>query len=310
MASRLTVTSRPVQPNGAGVAARKQRRSTTLVGFGYLAPALIFYGLFLILPFLHSVYLSFSAWDGISPARWVGLENYRTILESSQNRAAFGHAFVLIGFYALLTTALALVLVGIIGSTRIRGLTVFRAALFLPYVIAPVVTGVAWRWLLAPEGPINSLLRAVGLGGWARGWLGDFTWALPSVGLIGTWMLLGLALVLLISGVQRIPVELYEAARMDGAGPVREFFAVTLPSIRNEITVVTVLAVTAALRNFDLIYVTTQGGPGSSTEVPSFLVYQKAFFVGDLGLASAMGVLLTMVILVLTMLILRPWRKG
>lgn len=308
--STTLAARRPVHRDGAGAGARRQRRRGAAVGLAYLAPALLFYCLLLLVPFARSVYLSFTQWDGISPKRWVGLDNYRSIVESEQYRSAFLHAFVLIGFYALLTMAIALLLVGIIGSSRIRGLVVLRTALFLPYVLTPVVTGVAWRWLLAPDGPVNALLRAVGLDGWARAWLGDFTWALPSVGLIGTWMLLGLALVLLIAGVQRIPLELYESARIDGAGAVREFLAVTLPGIRGEVTVVTVLSVTAALRNFDLIYVTTQGGPGSATEVPSFLVYQQAFFVGNLGLASAMGVLLTLLILALTIAILRPWRKA
>lgn len=280
------------------------------MGLAYLAPALLLYTVVLLLPFFHSVYLSFCSWDGIGDAQWVGLDNYRTVLTTPQYREAFVHAFVLIGFYAGLTTGLALVLVGIMGTFRIRGLTIFRTAMFLPYVIAPVVTGVAWRWLLAPEGPVNSILRWLGLDSWTRAWLGDFTWALPSVGLIGTWVLLGLVLVLLIAGVQRIPVELYEAAKLDGAGHIREFFAVTLPGVRNEITVVLVLSVTAALRNFDLIYVTTQGGPGRSTEVPSWLVFQKAFFTGEIGAASAMGVLLTLLIIVFSSVLLRPWRRA
>jgi len=292
------------------IAGRPARRRGALVGLGYLAPALLFYVILLLVPFFRSVYVSFTTWDGISPKEWVGLDNYRSILESEQYRDAFLHAFVLIGFYAFLTMAVALVLVGILGSTKIRGMVVLRTALFLPYVVTPVVTGVAWRWLLAPDGPVNGALRAVGLDGWARAWLGDFAWSLPSIGMIGTWMLLGLALVLLIAGVQRIPPDLYEAARLDGAGAVREFFAVTLPGVRGEVAVVTVLSVTASLRNFDLVYVTTQGGPGTSTEVPSYLVYQQAFFVGDLGLAAAMGVLLTLLILLLTLVILRPWRKG
>lgn len=292
------------------IAGRPARHRGALVGLGYLAPALLFYVLLLLVPFFRSVYVSFTTWDGISPKEWVGLDNYRSILESEQYRDAFLHAFVLIGFYAFLTMAVALVLVGILGSTKIRGMVVLRTALFLPYVVTPVVTGVAWRWLLAPDGPVNGLLRAVGLDSWARAWLGDFSWSLPSIGMIGTWMLLGLALVLLIAGVQRIPPDLYEAARLDGAGAVREFFAVTLPGVRGEVAVVTVLSVTASLRNFDLVYVTTQGGPGTSTEVPSYLVYQQAFFVGDLGLAAAMGVLLTLLILLLTLVILRPWRKG
>jgi ABC-type sugar transport system permease subunit len=280
------------------------------IGYAYLLPALVVYALFLFAPFLHSVYISFFSWDGITAKKYVGVANYKEALKSAEIRGAFTHAFVLIGFYALLTTAVALVLVGFMGSMRVRGLFVLRTILFLPYVIAPVVTGVAWRWLLSPDGPVNDIFRAVGLGSWARPWLGDFNWALPSVGLIGTWMLYGLVMMLLLAAVQRIPIDLYEAARLDGAGPVREFFAVTLPGVRNEVVVVLVLSVTAALRNFDLIYVTTQGGPGTSTEVPSWMVYRQAFFVGDLGKASALGVLLTALILVLSLLILRPWKRS
>jgi raffinose/stachyose/melibiose transport system permease protein len=297
-------------PGGPRPGSRKTRLVPRYVGYVYLAPALVVFGLFLLAPFVHSVYMSFFSWDGITPKKYVGLANYRDALGSSEVRGAFSHAVILIGFYAGLTTAVALILVGIMGSTRVRGLVVLRTILFLPYVIAPVVTGVAWRWLLSPDGPVNAVFRALGLGRWARPWLGDFTWALPSVGLIGTWMLYGLVMVLLLAAVQRIPMDLYEAARLDGAGPVREFFAVTLPGVRQEVVVVLVLAVTAALRNFDLIYVTTQGGPGTSTEVPSWMVYRQAFFVGTLGKASALGVLLTALIMVLSLLILRPWRRS
>jgi ABC-type sugar transport system permease subunit len=280
------------------------------IGYAYLFPALAVYVLFLFAPFVHSVYLSFFAWDGITPKKYVGFANYSDALKSSEIRSAFLHAFILIGFYAVLTTAVALVLVGIMGSLRVRGLVVLRTILFLPYVIAPVVTGIAWRWLLSPNGPVNGIFRSIGLGGWARPWLGNFSWALPSVGLIGTWMLYGVAMMLLLAGVQRIPMDLYEAARLDGANAIREFFAVTLPGVRQEIVVVLVLAVTAALRNFDLIYVTTQGGPGTATEVPSWLVYRQAFFVGNLGRASALGVLLTALILLLSLVILRPWKRS
>jgi raffinose/stachyose/melibiose transport system permease protein len=304
-------TAEPQALSREGLRRRRSHRLVPrFVGYAYLFPALAVYVLFLLAPFAHSVYLSFFSWDGITPKTYVGLDNYRDALTSSETRGAFEHAFVLIGFYSLLTTAVALVLVGIMGSTRIRGLVVLRTVLFLPYVIAPVVTGVAWRWLLSPDGPVNGFFRAIGLGGWARPWLGDFDWALPSVGLIGTWMLYGLVMVLLLAAVQRIPLDLYEAARLDGAGPIREFFAVTLPGVRNEILVVLVLSITAALRNFDLIYVTTQGGPGTSTEVPSWMVYRQAFFTGMLGKASALGVLLTLLILVLSILLLRPWKRS
>jgi ABC-type sugar transport system permease subunit len=187
-------------------------------------------------------------------------------------------------------------------------LTFFRTALFLPYVVAPTAVAVIWRWLLAPDGPINSGLSAIGLGSLTRPWLGDFTWALPSVGLVGTWVMFGLALVLLLAGVQKIPTQLYEAARIDGAGAWWEFRAVTLPGLRYEIAVVLVLTVTAALRNFDIIYVMTSGGPGGTTEVPSYLVYQQAFVVGSVGGAAAIGVVLAVLIALVNVVITRIGR--
>jgi raffinose/stachyose/melibiose transport system permease protein len=301
--AQLAKSPRPGRLGRGGTAPRN-------VGFLYLLPCLAVYALFLLAPFVHSVYLSFFSWDGITPKKYVGLQNYTDALKSAEIRGAFIHALVLICFYSLLTTAIALLLVGIMGGMRVRGLVVLRTVLFLPYVIAPVVTGVAWRWFLAPDGPVNGFFRLIGLDGWARPWLADFTWSLPAVGVIGTWMLYGLVMVLLLAAVQRIPMDLYEAARLDGAGPVREFFAVTRPGVRQEVVVVLVLSTTAALRNFDLIYVTTQGGPGTSTEVPSWMVYRQAFFVGNLGKASALGVLLTALILLLSMLILRPWKRS
>jgi raffinose/stachyose/melibiose transport system permease protein len=159
---------------------------------------------------------------------------------------------------------------------------------------------VIWRMIYAPEdGSLNDLLRAVGLGSLARPWLGDFGLALPAVGVIGSWVMYGLALILFMAGVQKIPQSLYDAARVDGAGPVREFFAVTLPNLRGEIAVALTLTTIAALRNFDLIYLTTQGGPGDSTSVPAFQVYNRAFQTGAVGSAAAIGIALALVIFLL-----------
>jgi raffinose/stachyose/melibiose transport system permease protein len=198
-----------------------------------------------------------------------------------------------------------MLLAGVMARCKIRGLSVFRTLLFLPYVIAPTAIAVIWRWLLAPDGPLNSALSAVGLGALTRPWLGDFSLALPSVGMVGTWVLYGLAMVLLVAGVQKIPEDLYDAARIDGAGAFREFLAVTLPGVRNEIVVVLVLTVTAALRNFDVIYVMTQGGPGTTTVVPSLLVYNEAFVAGSVGAAAAIGVTLAVLIFIVNAAITR-----
>ena len=186
--------------------------------------------------------------------------------------------------------------------TRVRGLALFRTVLFLPQVIALVVVAVMWRMIYQPDGGLlNQGLRAIGLGGLTQDWLGSFSLALPSVGLIGTWVMYGLAMVLFTAGVQKIPQSLYDAARMDGAGPVREFFAVTLPGLRNEIAVALTLTTIQALRSFDLVYITTGGGPGDATTVPAFEVYNRAFRGGDVGTASAIGVCIAALIFVLTL---------
>ncbi|MFL6013064.1 MAG: carbohydrate ABC transporter permease, partial [Gaiellaceae bacterium] len=225
-------------------------------------------------------------------------------------RGAFEHALVLIVFYSVIPVCLGLILVAALSRARVRGEAGFRTILFLPQVVALVVVAVTWRMIYAPDGPLNELLRNIGLGSLARPWLGDFTWALPAVGLVGTWVMTGLALVLFMAGVQKIPQSLYDAARVDGAGPLREFFAVTLPNLRGEIAVALTLTTIAALRNFDLVYITTQGGPGNATSVPSFQVYNRAFQIGEIGSACAVGFTLACVIFVLAFAITRVADRG
>jgi raffinose/stachyose/melibiose transport system permease protein len=268
------------------------------VAYLYLAPAFFFYLLFAFGPLVYTTWLSFFDWDGLTVGTWVGLDNYDEILSDPDIRASFVHSFELIVFYAVLPTILGLLLASLIAHSRVRGVTFFRAVLFLPQTIATVVVAIAWTWIYEPNGPLNEALDAVGLDSVSRGWLGDFTWALPALGLVGTWVMFGLCLVLFLAGIQKIPQSLYEAARVDGAGRVREFFAVTLPGLRGELAVALTLTTIMALRTFDLIYVATQGGPGTSTTVPSVLVYQNAFSTGRVGLAAAVAVVLTALIFV------------
>ncbi|WP_435812284.1 carbohydrate ABC transporter permease [Streptomyces smyrnaeus] len=275
------------------------------VGYLYILPALAVFGVFLLWPLGQTAWLSLLHWDGLTRATWAGTDNYRDLLTDPELRAPFAHAAVLLLFYAVLPVAIGLLLTAALTRFRIRGMTFFRTVLFLPQVLAMVVVGVAWRAVLAPDGLLNDTLRTLGMGGLTRSWLGDHTWALPAVGSIGTWVETGLCLVLFLAGAQRIPRELYEAARIDGAGPVREFFTVTLPGLRAEIAVALTLTLVAALRNFDLIYITTSGGPGNATSVPAYEVYRRAFETGEVGSASAMGITLTAVIFALTMVVTR-----
>lgn len=280
------------------------------VGYLFILPAVLIYALFVFAPFLHSIYLSLFEGNGITRMEFVGVANYVDIATNPIFRSAFVHALELVLFYSVLPIALGLLLASVLHRSRIRGVAFYRTALFLPYVIAPTAIAVIWRWILAPRGPLNSFLEAVGLGALARPWLGDFTWALPSVGLVGTWVMFGLALALLLAGVQKIPLELYEAIRLDGGGAWTEFRAVTLPGLRYEIVVALVLTVTAALRNFDIIYVMTSGGPGNATVVPSYLVYQQAFKVSQIGAAAAMGTVLIVLIVIANVLITRTARSA
>jgi raffinose/stachyose/melibiose transport system permease protein len=276
------------------------------VAYLYLLPALAVFALFVLVPLGHAAWLSLFSWDGVTPGTWVGLDNYEAVFTDPELRSAFLHSLVLVLFYALLPVAIGLVLAAALSRTRVRGLAAFRTVLFLPQVIALVVVAVIWRMIYAPEGGLlNEGLRALGLGGLAQDWLGSFSLALPSVGLIGTWVMYGLAMVLFVAGVQKIPQSLYDAARVDGAGPVREFFAVTLPGLRGEIAVALTLTTIQALRSFDLVYVTTGGGPGDATSVPAYEVYDQAFRGGDVGAASAIGICVAALILVLVLVINR-----
>lgn len=296
------MSSRP-EPAVARRAARLSGRPW--VPFAYLAPALVVYGVFLLFPIARAAQFSLFDWDGLGASTFVGLDNYVTVFQDGQLREAFGHAFVLIFFFSILPLAIGLVVAAVLNRATVKGLGFFRTVLFLPQVIAMVVVAVAWRQIYAPDGVLNGTLRALGLGGLTRPWLGDYTLTLPAVGLVGTWVATGLVIVLMLAGMARIPREQYEAARLDGANAVHEFFAVTLPSVRGEVTVALTLTIIAALKTFDLVYVTTRGGPGTSTTVPSYEIYRRAFEIGDVGLAAAVGIVLTVVVLAITAVINR-----
>jgi raffinose/stachyose/melibiose transport system permease protein len=285
---------------GRAVVAGRRPGEPRLVGFLYILPAFLLYGLFVLLPALDGAWISLFRWDGVTVGQWIGLGNYADALSDPLTQASFLHAFVLIAFYAIGPVCLGLIVTAVLARRPIRGLTAFRTIVFLPQVLAAVVIGVAWQWMYDPQGPVNTLLSAVGLDGLTRVWLGDFGVALPAVGIIGTWVTTGLCAVLFMAGVQQIPSERYDAARVDGADAIREFFAVTLPGLRNEIVVALLLTIIAALRAFDIIFVTTKGGPGTETYVPTLLIYKRAFVSGEVGSAAAIAAILTALVLLVS----------
>jgi len=299
-------TSQP-GPRAAQPAARRSSGAPgepRLVPYLYIAPAFLLFLAFVLAPLLHTVWLSFFSWDGISLGEWVGLGNYSTELADPALRTALTHSLVFVITFCVLPVAVGLIVATILSRQQLRGLAAFRTILFLPQVMAMVVVGVAWRWMYADTGTVNQLLQLVGLPA-GEAWLGSFTWALPFIGLVGTWVMTGLCMVLFLAGVGNIDVELYDAARVDGAGAVREFFAVTLPGLRQELSVALTITVIAALRSFDLVYVTTGGGPGTATIVPGTEIYRLAFRDGQVGAACAVAVLLTVVIFAVVAVITR-----
>ena len=198
------------------------RESATFASQGWLfvAPALTAYAVFVLWPLIQTFKYSLYQWDGVVPARWVGLANFKTVFTDHDLLAVLGHAFELIIFFSGIPVVLGLVVATVmrrIASRRIGAAA--RAVLFLPQVVPLVAAGIAWSWVLSSTGVVNQMLKAVGLGSVTRAWLGDFGTALPAVGVIGAWVLLGLCTVLLLAGMAKIDPSLYEAAQLDGAGP-------------------------------------------------------------------------------------------
>ncbi|MER7271679.1 carbohydrate ABC transporter permease [Micromonospora carbonacea] len=296
----------PVRPHR-----RRWGRTAGWLGWLWVLPALLMYAIFVLRPLLLTMQYSLYRWNGIGQAEWVGLTNYLTVFTDSDLLKIIGNAFVLIIFFSFVPVALGLLVASLV--RRMSGGafgTVVRTVLFLPQVIPLVAAGIAWSWLLSTDGLVNQVLRAVGLGGVTRAWLGEFDTALPSVGVIGTWVMLGLCTILLVTGMSKIDPALYEAARIDGAGPVREFFAVTLPSLRQEIGVCLTVTIIAALASFDIVYISTSGGPGIQTTVPGLEIYRLAFSQRQVGLASALSVVLMVLVLACVLPIQRLTRED
>lgn len=286
----------PARPGRRGTWARRRRAAAALA---LVLPAGFFYVVFVLRPILFTVQYSLYEWNGVTEATWVGTENYARLFSDPEMFGPILNALQLIVYFSFVPVTLGLVAAAIIRKFATSRLAVIgRTVLFLPQVIPLVAAGIMWTWIMATDGVLNQFLRLIGLGSVTRAWLGDFDTALPGVGVIGAWVSLGLCLVLLLAGMSKIDPALYEAARLDGAGPIREFWSVTLPSLRQELAVCLTVTVISALASFDIIYISTQGGPGNSTLVPGLEIYHLAFFQREVGQASALAVALMVLVLI------------
>ena len=277
----------------------KRIRRENFVGWLFTLPALFMYAFFVLVPFLLTILYSFYHWNGVGPMTWVGLKNYVYVFQVPNLIGTIFNAFWLVVWFSFIPVSLGLITASVIHRVATGSFgAVARTVLFLPQVIALVAAGIIWGWLLALPGLINQMLKAIGLGVITRAWLGDFHWALPSVGMVGVWVLLGFCIVLLQTGMAKIDSALYESARLDGAGWFQEFFAITVPLLRHEIGVCLTVTVIAALAAFDIIWVTTAGGPGNATSVPGIQVYILAFNQRSIGPASALAVMLMVLVVI------------
>lgn len=307
----MTVENRPAAPPASRrTHINKWARREAFVGWLFILPALLIYAAFVLLPFLLTIVYSFYKWNGTSPMIWVGLKNYVTVFQVPNLIGTVFNAFWLVVWFSFIPVGLGLVVASVIHRVATgRFGEIARTVLFLPQVIALVAAGIIWGWLFSLSGLVNQILQSIGLGAITRAWLGDFDWALSAVGIIGIWVLLGFCTVLLSTGISKIDPALYESARIDGASWFKEFVTITVPLLRHEVSVCLTVTVIAALAAFDIVYVATAGGPGSSTAVPGLQIYILAFTQRAVGLASALAVILMVLVIVVILPIQRLSRE-
>ncbi len=264
----------------------------------FLFPSLIGVIGFLLIPVVMVVVLSFTKWNLLNPPQFVGLQNYGTIFQYD----GMGHALLVTCYYFVLNIpaqTVAALLMAMLLRRRLPAVGVVRLICVLPYLATPVAMAVIWNWFFDPHtGAVNTLLALVGVTGPA--WLGSTAWAMPVIAFINIWQYTGYNMLFFLAGLQAIPEYLYEAASVDGAGKIRQFFTVTLPLLGPTLLFVLVTGAIGSFQVFDTVYVLTQGGPGNSTQVANVLIYQTAFTQFRIGEASAMSVVLFLVILVVT----------
>lgn len=285
-------------PRGA-LPRRPPRRSAPLaVPWWFVVPALVLYGFVVVWPSLQGAAFALTDWDGLSPTQeFIGLDNFRDLAADTVARGAVRQTVILAVAVTIVQNGFGLLLaLGV--HSQIRSRHILRVLLFAPAVITPVITAFLWRHLLAPTGAINSILDAVGLATLKRDWLGDPDFALWAVVGVVVWQFGGLSMVIFLAGLQSIPQEVYEAAAIDGAGPLSRFWHIVRPMLAPAITINLVLSIIGGLKLFDQVWVMTGGGPGRSTETLSTLLYKEAFQFGAFGYSIALAIVLTVFVAV------------
>jgi multiple sugar transport system permease protein len=284
------------------------RRLEEWTAWLFITPAALGVIIFQLYPTLFSLYISFTRWNLLSPAKWIGFQNYielfttdRFFAKATANTLWYGIGTVIAGI------AFGLFF-GVLLNQGIRFKYIYRAIYFIPVVAPTVAVALLWAWLYDSQfGIINGLLRMVGVKG--PNWLGSTQWALPSIIIQAIWAGLGFNIIIFLAGLQGISQEYYEAAEIDGANPLQKFFSITLPLLSPTTFFVLVTGVIGAFQVFDVPFIMTGGGPANATQTVVMLVYSNAFRIQKMGLAAAISYIIFLVILILTFLNFRISKK-
>ncbi|MGW2177525.1 carbohydrate ABC transporter permease [Streptomyces sp. NPDC001732] len=279
-------------PTGPG--RRRQRAGMLMV-----APALLHASLWIGLPVVASVVLAFTKYDVLTAPQFVGLDNFSEMMGDAVFRKSIVNTIIYTFFTVPFGMALGL-LIALALHTGLKARGIFRTAVFIPQVTATVAIALVWLWIYNPgNGLLNTLLSFLGIEGPA--WLSSTTWAMPSVILVGIWQGIGMKMLIYLAALQSLPKELYEAASVDGASKVRQFFSITLPLLKPATFFVLITSMISAFQSFDQIYILTDGGPGNSTTMMTFEIYKSAFREFRVGYASAQSLVLFVLLMGFTL---------
>lgn len=289
-----------------------KRQRESLAPYGFILPALFLFATFSLYPFYLLTYTSLFNWDGISITKqFVGLSNYWNVLVHDP---VFWTSFAQAGWVTILAltfqNALALLL-AIAVNRRLAGGSLYRTLFFLPPILSEIVVGLIWFWIYDGNfGIFNAFLSSMGLGQWARPWLADPSTALNAIAIIHMWKGFGWGFVIFLAGLQTIPDELYEAARVDGASAWLRFRHITLPLLLPVCVTVSILTILGTMQIFALIVATTGGGPGYHTEVPITRIFHSMLGSSRFGYACAQGIIFGLILLVFSLVQMRFQRRA
>lgn len=290
---------------------QKDGWARSLPAYAYLLPAFLLYGLFFLWPLGQLIQLSLVKWDGLQPKVFVGLSNYVEMFTSDDRFwLSLGHNIQWLLAAIIVPTFIGLVLAIFLVRGSLYGRLLFRTLFFLPQVLSSVVVAIIWRWIYNPAfGPINNILRAIGLDALTQIWLGDTKLALVSLFIAWSWIHYGFCMVIFIAALQGIDETYYDAARVDGANTIQQHRYITLPFVRGPMATVVLITAIAAFEIFDLVFIITRGGPAYSTLVLPVYMYNNAFRYDRVGYGAAVAVVLGLIVFVFSMIFIRIRRR-